>query len=59
MNNQDQANAIIAAAKLEAKGKDTHRRLAIYDKYKYKVYDLVALGEERPYIKQLLDALKI
>jgi hypothetical protein len=59
LNKKEEANGIIESAKLEAKGKDEWGRLDIYNKYKYKIYDLIPLGEEKPYIRQLLDALNV
>ena len=59
MSNNDEMEQIIQAAKLEAEGKEMWGRLEVYNKYKYYVYELFELGEARPYIEQLLDALEL
>ena len=59
MSRNDEMEQIIQAAELEADGKDMWGRLGVYNKYKYYVYELFALGEAKPYIERLLDALKL
>lgn len=59
MNNNGGAKQIIRAAKREGRGKTVKERWAIYNKYKNRIYDLVESGQETPYIRQLLDALRI